>query len=71
MNTDSKDSYDEMMWNWISLQFDRELELKENKTGKQLVPLFLDHILEDSCSKDVREALAEAFRKYFNKKSDN
>jgi hypothetical protein len=54
--------------NWISMQFDREISVAEDKTGQQLVPLFLDHILEDSCSQEVRDALEDAFYKFFLQK---
>ena len=53
-------------WNWVSMQFDREMgDRSKDKTGKQLVPLFIDHILQDSCSSDVRHAFEQALRKYF------
>jgi len=53
-------------WNWISLQFDREAAYKENKKGEQLIPLFLDHILTDSCSQDMQDAFAVALFKFFS-----
>jgi len=53
-------------WNILSLQFDREVVLCDDKRGSYLIPLFIDHILLDSCSQDVRDALEKALRKTFN-----
>ena len=64
----------EMEWNWIAVQFDREMQRKEDARGKQLIPLFLDHLLQDSCSDDVKDAFKEALRKFFiksNQSKDN
>ena len=58
---------DEMQWNWISCQFDRELRKTDDKTGSQLICIFLDRLLQDSCSQDVRNAFERALRKFFEK----
>jgi len=54
--------------NRLSLIFDHEVNtLNGNeKRGSELIPLFLDHILEDSCSPEVKEAFDRALRRFYN-----
>ena len=56
-------------WNTLSILFDIEIKGLQpaNKKGYYLVPLFLDHLLEDSCSQEVRDAFERAIRIYMKK----
>lgn len=52
-------------WNRISCLFDAELRTvhKEDRKGAMLIPLFLDEIMRECCSKEVRVAFGLALRK--------
>lgn len=50
----------------ISARFDHEMQGVHDKKGCQIVPLFLDHLLLDSCSVEVQKALYVALQKHFS-----
>ena len=49
-------------WNVVSVRFDREIALAHDKRGANIIPMFLDNILHDSCSEDVVKAFDRAVR---------
>lgn len=50
------------IWNLISLEFERQVKFVDRKDGQFAVTMFLDHVIYDSCSSEVSEALERAIR---------
>jgi hypothetical protein len=61
-----------MDWNVLSLVFDREVSKlsKIERRGDYLIPLFLDHMLVDSCSKEVQDAFLRALVRFFREEEN-
>jgi hypothetical protein len=59
-------------WNQLSLRFSQQVERlpQGGKGGAEVVILFLDYLVRDSCSHEVRCALTAALAETFGSKAD-